>query len=53
MNGRVIECRELTCWGRPKIRISVLDGLRARKLDDSQLDTLAVVFQGEWCFEIN
>jgi len=42
MNGRVIEFRELTC--KPKIRNSVLEGLKARKLDDSQLDTLAIVF---------
>jgi len=39
MNGRVIEFRELTCWGRPKIRKSVFEGLRARKLDK-----LAIVF---------
>jgi len=44
MNGRVIEFRELTSCGRPNIRKSVLEGLRARKLDDSQLDTLAIVF---------
>jgi len=39
MNGRVIEFRKLTCWGRPKIRKSVFEGLTARKLD-----TLAIVF---------
>jgi len=33
-----------SCCGKPKMRNSVLEGLRARKLDDSQLDTLNIVF---------
>jgi len=53
MNGRVIEFRELTYWSRPKIRKSLLEGLRARKLGDSQLDTLAIVFSRWVYFQIN
>jgi len=30
--------------GRSKMRNSVLEGLRDRKLEDLQLDTLAIVF---------
>jgi len=33
-----------SCCGRPKIRNSVLEGLRHRKLDDIQLGTLVKVF---------
>jgi len=33
-----------SCCGRPKIRNSVLEGLRHRKLDDIQVDTLVIVF---------
>jgi len=33
-----------SCCGRPKMRNSVLKGLRDRKLDDIQLDTLLIVF---------
>jgi len=32
----------LESCGRPKIRNSVLEGLRHRKLDDIQLDTLVI-----------
>jgi len=32
------------CCGRPKMRNSVLEGLRDRKLDDIQLDTLVIVY---------
>jgi len=33
-----------SCCGRPKIRNSVLERLRDRKLDDMQLDTLVIIF---------
>jgi len=33
-----------SCWGRPWMRNSVLEGLRERKLEDIQLDTLLIVF---------
>jgi len=33
-----------SCCGRPKIRNSVLEGLRERKLGDIQLDTLEIAF---------
>jgi hypothetical protein len=33
-----------SCCGRPMIRNSVLEGLRERKLDDIQLETLDIVF---------
>jgi len=33
-----------SCCGRPKMRNSVLEGLRERKFEDIQLDTLAIVF---------
>jgi len=33
-----------SCCGRPKMRNSVLEGLRDRKLEDIQLDTLIIVF---------
>jgi len=33
-----------SCCGRPKMRNSVLEGLRDRKLDDIQLATLVIVF---------
>jgi len=29
-----------SCCGKPKMRNSVLEGLRDRKLEDTQLDTL-------------
>jgi len=32
------------CCGRPKMRNSVLEGLRDRKLDDIQLATLVILF---------
>jgi len=43
MNGRSLE----SCFGRPKMRNSVLEGLRERKLEDIQLDMLVIVFEGE------
>jgi len=33
-----------SCCGRPKMRNSVIEGLRDRKLDDIQLATLVIVF---------
>jgi len=33
-----------SCCGRPKMSNSVLEGLRDRKLEDIQLDTLVIVF---------
>jgi len=42
MNGRIIEFRDLL--GRPKMTNAVLEGLRDRKLEDIQLDTLVIVF---------
>jgi len=33
-----------SCCGRPKMRKSVLEGLRDRKLDAIQLATLVIVF---------
>jgi len=33
-----------SCCGRSKIRNSVLEGLRHRKLDEIQLETLVIVF---------
>jgi len=33
-----------SCCGRPKMRNSVLERFRDRKLDDIQLDTLVIVF---------
>jgi len=33
-----------SCCGRPKIRNSILEGIIERKLDDLQLDSLAIVF---------
>jgi len=32
-----------SCCGRPKMRNSVLEGVRDRKLDDIQLATLVIV----------
>jgi len=32
------------CCGRPKMRNSVLEGFKDRKLEDIQLDTLVIVF---------
>jgi len=32
-----------SCCARPKMRNSVLEGLRDRKLEDIQLDTLVIV----------
>jgi len=34
-----------SCCGRPKTRNSVIEGLRDRKLEDIQLDTLVSVFK--------
>jgi len=42
MNGRIIELSE--CCERPKIINSVLEGVREKKLEDIQLDTLAIIF---------
>jgi len=36
-----------SCCGRPKMRNSVLEGLKDGKLEDIQLVTLAIAFQGE------
>jgi len=33
-----------SCCGRPKMRNSILEGLRERKLEDIQLDTLVIMF---------
>jgi len=44
MNGRIIELRKYCCCGKPKMRNSVLEGLRDRKLEGIQLDTLVIVF---------
>jgi len=33
-----------SCCGRPKMRNSVLEGLREKKLEDIQLDKLALMF---------
>jgi len=33
-----------SCCGRPKMRNSVLEGLKDRKLDDIQLATLVIVY---------
>jgi len=48
MNSRIIE----SCCGRPKMRNSVLEGLRDRKLDDIQSDFSVIVFSGGLMREI-
>jgi len=40
---RMVGLLSLESCGRPKMRNSVLEGLRDRKLEDIQLDTLAIV----------
>jgi len=42
MNGRILSLE--SCGGRPKMRNSVLEGLREKKLEDMQLDALVIVF---------
>jgi len=46
MNGRIIKF-----IGRPKMRNSVLKGLRDMKLDDIQLATLVIVFSRSVSYE--
>jgi len=42
-----------SCCSRPKMRNSVLEGLRDRKLEDSQLESLVILFSRWVCYEIN